>query len=75
MLFAFQSSAEDVKLVLEQKFQQECSFERAEELLAKLDHKKIENMALCGDDLEEQTEWAQAEIEKQLRALFESQTA
>lgn len=74
MLFAFQPTDEDVKTVVEQIFCQECSFERAEALLEKLDKKKIAEAALHGDDLEKQAEYAQEEIAVQLKSLFDSET-
>jgi hypothetical protein len=70
MSFAWQTTEEDISAVLANTKLDEIS--NSEFYMDKLDHNKIAEAALFGDDLETQTDFAYQEIEKQIREIIET---
>jgi len=68
MQYAFEITVDDVAAVMGRMG---CgSTERADELHAILDMDTVVNAALWADDMDDQTEYAYDEIEKQLKKLL-----
>lgn len=70
MSMAFGISPDDVSTVVEWRFGRRlpCDHPVAEQLFDMLDDGAVEKAALRGDDMDDQTEGAHEEIERQLRA-------
>lgn len=65
MSLAWETTTEDIIIACRNN-EEEISEEKAEEILGNLDTDKIEREALRGDDMLEQTDYAQAEIWDQI---------
>lgn len=65
---AWQTTVDDVMGAMEQNGTP-VEWDEAEQLINELDHGKIERAALSGDDMDEQTDYAYAEICRQLGGL------
>ncbi|MCA3267718.1 MAG: hypothetical protein ING19_16785 [Azospirillum sp.] len=75
MSTAFEISVDDIKIVascLPEGMARTLDDDAAERLLKELDTRAIEKEALRGDDLDEQTDAAYLEIERQLLAKWNS---
>lgn len=66
MSTAFGISVDDIKTVASKRLGVELSDERAEDLFADINGRAVELAALHGDEMDEQTEYAHAEIKEQL---------
>ena len=67
MSLGWETTAEDVMNVARVRFGQAITEERAKEILDGLDTNEIENEALRGGDMEQQTEYSYDEIARQIR--------
>ena len=67
MSLAWEVSSEDiVNVMTDHGVQIELDDPRLENIISSLDHNKIEQAALFGDDIDEQTEFANENIKEQL---------
>ncbi len=66
---AWETTLDDVENVLTQKFGGGF-MESTGQIHEDLDHSKIEDAALHGNDMDEQTGYAHEEIEKQIREMI-----
>lgn len=71
MNYGFGIAPDDVAVALERRFGRAVDIDGpvAEELFDMLDQGAVEKAALRGDDMDDQTDGAHAEIEAQLRSL------
>ena len=69
-MFGFEVTPEDVSIVIGEREGKPCSEERATVILKWLDRGAIEKAALHGDDIDEQTKYAQEEIQNQLKSIL-----
>ena len=68
--FGFEVTSEDVAKVIGEREGKSCTEERARLILSWLDRNAIEDAALHGVDLDEQTTYAQEEIKRQLGGIL-----
>ena len=66
MFHAWETTIDDVKIVLTNMHRLILD---AEKIHGKLDHASIEKAALRGNDMDDQTEGAYAEIERQIKVM------
>ena len=69
MSHAWETTAEDILNVF-RKMGHEGSEKQAKNIHNKLDHDRIEQAALCGNETDEQVAYAYADIEEQIKELF-----
>lgn len=67
MSFAFEITSEDVLTVANDRLKLGVDEAQADKLLDDIDTKMVEDGALYGDDMDEQTEYAYEEIARQLK--------
>lgn len=75
MTHAFPISDEDVMLTMNDLLGTPCDINRASDLLSQIDQQRVEEAALWGNDLEEQTNYAHQDIRDQLVAKGLADTA